>query len=373
MDKPIGSLISYFANKVKAHGGINLAQGIPGFEPPKALLEHLQQIAKKTVHQYAPGIGNHKLLQHLSDFYQKPTENFLLVNGATEAISLLFIYLKEKLEPGFSVLGFDPVYETYRNLPRIFNVPFLAFKMDNNLQPDFLKLEKQIQKHQVKIIMLATPGNPLGKVWTKAELLKLVSICNTNKVYLIIDAVYADLYFDEKPFYPISELHPRVFYVNSFSKKFSITGWRIGYLMAHQSHLPKIMDIHDYTGLCAPSILQEALVTYINKNNAGADYICNLRQKLKINYTRLATAFVKMGFDVVVAHGGYFVWAKLPQGYNSGFDFALRLYESKKVAVVPGIHFSEHAENYIRLNIARNENEIQQAIKKVGEFITENI
>jgi aspartate/methionine/tyrosine aminotransferase len=160
-----------------------------------------------------------------------------------------------------------------------------------------------------------------------------------------------------------------LFYVNSFSKKFSITGWRIGYVMAHQEHMDAIMDIHDYTGLCAPSVLQQALAEYVRTNEGGMQYTQKLRDQLKSNYAVLAKKFTEMGFEVSEAQGGYFVWAKLPTQFNSGLEFALELYEKEKVAVVPGVHFSENAEAFIRINIARYPNEIEQAIPKFTRFI----
>ncbi|MBI9068241.1 MAG: pyridoxal phosphate-dependent aminotransferase [Salinivirgaceae bacterium] len=369
MEKPQGSLISYMANKVKSEGGINLAQGIPAYAPPKELLSILKNISTEPIHQYAPGIGNHQLLDNLSEIYKLPKQNFLITNGATEAISLLFIYLTEYLKTNFSVLAFDPAYETYRHLPRIFDVPFISFKYDINGEIDFNELEKTIHNHSVKIIMLSSPGNPYGKIWTESELLKLKDITEKHGVYLIIDAVYSELYFKSKPFYPINELSENIFYVNAFSKKLSITGWRIGYLLAHDIHMSKIMDIHDYTGLCAPSILQEAVAQYLKENNNGDEYIQVLRDKLTNNYIQLSKAFSNLGFEVSPADGGYFVWAKLPEKYKCGLDFALDLYKKQKVAVVPGIHFSENAKTYIRINIARESDEIFAAINKIQEFL----
>ena len=258
MNKPTGSLISYMANKVKSEGGINLAQGIPAFAPPSKLLEILQQNVFENIHQYAPGKGNHLLLKKLEEQYKIPQEQFLMVNGATEAISLLFTYIKNLINDDFSVLAFDPVYESYKHLPRIYKIPFNTFSINDNNNIDFDILENRINKQNVKLILLASPGNPYGKIWSKNEIDTLIEICHKNRVYIIVDAVYSDLYFDKPPYFPLHINSEYIFYVNAFSKKFSITGWRIGYLIAHQLHMKGIMDIHDYTGLCAPSILQQS-------------------------------------------------------------------------------------------------------------------
>lgn len=369
MIKPTGSLISYMANKVKSEGGINLAQGIPAFEPPKELLEILQEIIFDNVHQYAPGRGNSKLLSKLEEYYDIPQNQFLITNGATEAISLLFTYIKNKVKSEFSVLSFNPVYESYKHLPRIFNLAVCTFSITNNSAINFDELENTVKEKKVKLIILASPGNPYGKVWTKNEVDSLVDICNRLEIFVIFDAVYADLYFNEAPYFPLKQKSEYIFYVNAFSKKFSITGWRVGYLIAHASHMKDIMDIHDYTGLCSPSILQQSIATYIDRHNFGKNYTTDLRIKLKKNYEYLSEELTLMGFENIEAQGGYFIWTKLPEQFNDGLDFALKLYEEHKVALVPGIHFSEKGKRFVRINIARKPNEIGIAIEKIKEFI----
>jgi aspartate/methionine/tyrosine aminotransferase len=371
MKKSTGSLISFMANKVKTDGGINLAQGIPAFKPPEKLLEGLQKITFNNLHQYAQGTGNNFLLQKLEEHYNIPENRFLIVNGATEALSLLITYFFKTISGKFSILAFDPVYESYKHLPRIFNIPFVAFNLDKNNNVNFDDLEYSIKSNGVKLILLASPGNPLGKVWSKKEVDTLVDICTKNKVYLIFDAVYSDLYFDNRPYFPLHKENEYIFYVNAFSKKFSITGWRIGYLIAPELHMAAITDIHDYTGLCSPSILQQAIAEYVDVSNFGADYTKELRKKLKTNYILLSGKIKELGFRPKEAQGGYFIWTELPDGLPNGLDFALNLYEKKKVAVVPGIHFSKNGKNIIRINIARNNNEINESVKRIKEYINE--
>lgn len=365
MEKPKGSLISFMANKVKSEGGINLAQGIPAFDPPKELLQILSKETFDKVHQYAPGKGNARLLEQLSLHYKKPIDQFLIVNGATEAISTILTYVL-KDNPGSGVLAFNPVYESYKHLPRIFNIPFVGI---DDAEINLEKLAKQVDVHNVKVILLASPGNPLGKIYNKKELDSLVSFAEKKNVYLVIDAVYSDLYFDEEPYYPIETLSEHVFYVNAFSKKLSITGWRIGYLLSHERHMEALMDVHDYIGLSSPSVLQNALAIYLKENNFGKDYSIELREDLKRNYEQMAEALMQLGFNVANAQGGYFVWCELPNGFDSGFDFAIELYKQQKVAVVPGIHFDDNGNRMIRINIARLPYEISMAVEKIKNFI----
>ena len=374
------------SNKVKTYGGINLAQGIPGFNPPEELTNILSEIAGNNIHQYAPGNGNNELLELLHKKYQNEypclaarlpdgqgrqafsKDDFLILQGATEALSLLYIYFNKIIPKPFSALAFDPVYESYNNLPEIFNTDFVPFSLEQDSSVDFKNLEKTCVGKNVKIIFLSSPGNPFGKIWTKAEINSLLDLSNRLNIYIVLDAVYKELYFDEKPYIPLDQFNSNLFYTNSFSKILSITGWRIGYLIAHTDHMQKIKPIHDYTGLCAPSILQQAIVEYLKNYDFGKDYISNLRNKLKESYNHLAGELEKLGFEIPETKGGYFVWAKLPQKYSDGFKFAIDLYDEQKVAVIPGEHFSDKTKNYIRFNIAREKEEVEEGIKRIKAF-----
>lgn len=373
-ERPSGSLISYFSNKVKANGGINLAQGIPGFSPPKELLQILSENATKSnIHQYAPGIGNFDLLDKLVEHYlpefSVTRNNLLILQGATEAISLLYLYLRNKTTTPFTVMGFDPVYESYNNLPNIYNDRFIPvyFEEDNSI--DFEKLEKQIQVNHVNLIFMNSPGNPYGRVFSKEECLKMLELSEKYNFYIIFDSVYREIYFSEKPYNPLEKLNPHLFYVNSFSKLLSITGWRVGYLISHESHMPELLAIHDYIGLCAPSVLQIAIAEYLTKYNFGNIYVTDIRKKIFSSFTMLHKVLTELNFKIPPVAGGYFIWAKLPEPYSDGFRFAIDLYEKEKVAVIPGIHFSEKANSILRFNIAREEEEILAGIKGIRNFI----
>ncbi|MCK5822743.1 MAG: pyridoxal phosphate-dependent aminotransferase [Bacteroidales bacterium] len=369
--KPEGSFISYMSNLVKQQGGINLAQGIPGFNPPIELLEILASIAKDNIHQYAPGNGNNDLLDLLVEHYKKfnfNRDDFLIVNGATEAITLLYVYLLNIIDNSFSTLAFDPVYETYKNLPKIFNTNFVSFVFEENGSINFNKLQSTIKENNVKLVIINSPGNPYGKVWTKEEFDRIIELSVKLDFYIILDSVYQDLYFEKKPYLPLEKFNRNIFYVNSFSKKFSITGWRVGYLIAHKQHMSKIKSIHDYTGLCSPSVLQCAIAEYVIKYDFGKDYIAQLRENLILSFNILKKELLKLDFYIPEIEGGYFIWARLPKNCTDGIKFTYDLYEKEKVAVIPGNHFSDNFNNYIRFNIARPEDEIRMAVERLNKF-----
>ena len=369
-----GSLISYFSNRVKKEGGINLAQGTPGFPPPAPLLTLLKINAeKKNLHQYPPGIGNFDLLelirQRFAAFAPIQLDNLLIVQGATEGIFLGFFYLTTFLERPFSALSFDPVYESYPILAEMFDVPFEYMDFEKNLAVDFDKLEKIIKEKNVKIVFVASPGNPLGKVWNREEVSRMISLSGKYGFYILFDAVYKDIYFNEAPFNPLCLNYDKLFYIDSFSKTLSITGWRVGYLITAKEHMKKIRGIHDYTGLCASSILQVAVAQYLSTSDFGKDYSESVRGKCKRSYGYMKEALDRLGFRVSAIEGGYFLWAKLPPPHEDAYAFALDLYERVKVGVVPGENFSPTKTDYIRMNIGTELPVIKDAAARLGESV----
>lgn len=360
------SWISYFSNLVKAHGGINLAQGIPGFQPPSSLMECLEKRSHDPVHQYAPGLGNQKLRSHIAKAYENTISNnfeFMITLGGTEAIQLLYLYLHHKLK-GLKAAAFSPVYESYQHLPRIYADEFKALPIESdNLQDE---LSAFFQSYNPDVFFVNSPGNPYGKTLNQSQFDHLLELCNKHACYLIIDAVYDNFYFgNKKPYYPLDKMSEQVFYVNSFSKRFSITGWRLGYFYAHKSHFDAISDIHDYTGLSCPSVLQESLADFLDINNAPQAYIKTTRELLKNNFHANTEQLVQNGCEIPVTHGGYFIWAKLPEHITDSIAFSKQLYEDQKTAIIPGSHFGTDYQTYIRINIAHEQEKLNSGIKKL--------
>ncbi|MDA3820496.1 MAG: pyridoxal phosphate-dependent aminotransferase [Candidatus Delongbacteria bacterium] len=359
------SWISYFSNLVKEYGGINLAQGIPGFSPPSDLLDILQQTATQQVHQYAPGPGNKQLREHIYNMYQhkinRNETSLLVCNGATEAIHLLYMSFHE---PGkkLKAAAFAPVYESYFHLPRLYGDMFQSLEMLNDEAEMQHRLEDFFEAYRPDVFFVNSPGNPHGFVLEKSVFDKLSDLSVNFGCQVIIDAVYDRLCFDGEAYYPFNKLSPNLFYVNSFSKLYSITGWRIGYFFCHHSIYNKISDIHDYTGLSAPSVLQESLARFMNESSQAINYVAETKHKLSENFKHAKTTLTNAGFNVPKTGGGYFIWAKLPDGMPDGIDFAKNLYDTCKTAVIPGEHFGKDYKRYIRINIARDNKELKNGL-----------
>ncbi len=365
-----GSLISHFSRRITQRGGINLAQGKPGFEPPPELIRRLCEAANEpALHQYAPGNGNLRLLELLTarlSSADTPLDegNLLIVQGATEGLFLALFHLFYHLGPGAGVLSFDPAYESFPRLPQILGMPYHAFSTGADGDVDFAALEATVRKRQIRVILLASPGNPLGKIWSRDELCALATILERVDGWLIFDAVYAGIYFDSAPADPLELGFQKLIRVDSFSKRLSITGWRVGHMVAPQKTMAAIRADHDYTGLSAPSLAQAALARYLEANDFGSEYTRDCRMICARNHAFMSHELAAAGFRVAPARGGYFVWARIPQAWSDGFSLAESLLEAG-VGVVPGENFSDRYRDFIRLNIAMDSETVTEAASRI--------
>ncbi|MCD6333260.1 MAG: pyridoxal phosphate-dependent aminotransferase, partial [Bacteroidales bacterium] len=280
------SMIAYMSNLVKLHGGINLAQGVPGFDPPEKLVTLLKETINKPLHQYAPGDGNPRLMDAVIGLYKNEIslsrKNILITQGATEAITLVYTWINKKFGPDIAVMAMDPLYESFTQLPDIFNHQLITASFNKRGEINWGETEQKLQQSPVRLFFLNSPGNPWGRVWSREEVKKLITLAEQHDFYILSDSVYSDLYFNnEPPYVPVQDIHRRVFVVNSFSKMLSITGWRIGFLIADPEPCEEIKRIHDYTGLCANSFIQEAVAAYLLENDNGRIYRKHLRKQMK--------------------------------------------------------------------------------------------
>lgn len=375
--KNFSSLISYFSTLAQKEGGINFAQGRPGYSPPEGLLKILKKLTfEMNLHQYAPGKGDFDLLEETEKIYKVYCEsieknNVLITLGATEGIAISFLFLLNKFKD-FSILSFEPFYESYPRVTYFLKIPIYSIKINPyDLNWDREKTKEIVFKKNVKAIILASPGNPLGKIWKEEEINFLRKLIKKNNGFLIFDGVYENFYFEEKPYNPIFDGLENLIYISSYSKTLSITGWRIGYLISEQKVLNEISGIHDYTHLSAPYILQKAIAKFL-KEGKIENYLRSLRKNLAFSYFFLKNELEKIGYKTGKAEGGMFAWVEIPKKYGCSMDYSKNLFLKKKVAVVPGINFSQKAKNFIRINLSLPFQVLKEGIERIIEFEKEN-
>lgn len=362
------------------YGAINLSQGFPDWDPPVEMTEALAAAAKTGPHQYAITFGAKNFRDAVCAKQSKmigreidPETEIVITCGSTEAMMSAMMTI---CNPGDKVLVFSPFYENYgadailSGASPIY-VPLVppTYDYDINIIEDGFK-------QGAKAIVICNPSNPCGKVFTKEELTEIGNLAEKYDAYIITDEVYEHIIFEPyKHVYAsaLPGLFDRVITCNSLSKTYSITGWRLGYLIGPAKVVDGARKVHDFLTVGAAAPLQEAAVRAFQLPES---YYKELQDK----YTRKRNLFIdgldKIGLKHNVPQGSYFVmvdisnFLELPQfkGYTD-LEFCEWVIKNIGVAAVPGSSFfREPINNLIRFHFARSDETLNECVKRLGKL-----
>jgi aminotransferase len=324
-------------------GAINLAQGLPDFAAPIDLKAAAAEAIAQDYNQYADTWGLASLRVAIADKMHReqgvsidPDGEVTVCCGATEGLNLALMAL---IDPGDRVLVFEPFYENYiPNLATVGGCPVFV-----TLQPPTWDIDPDVLlplfQRGLRAVILNTPANPTGKVWTLAELHLIADLCDRFGTYLITDEIYEYILYGETHHcvLKIPQMRERAIVVNGFSKTFCVTGWRLGYAIANPQLTAAMRRIHDFLTICAPTPLQHAAVTAMG---FGATYFANLAADYQRKRDILFPVLAKIGLSPVLPKGAYYIWTDSTILAPEANAAALRLAREAKVAAVPGNCFS---------------------------------
>ena len=357
-------------------GAINLAQGFPDFDPPKALTDRLEEISHIGPHQYPITMGAPNFRQaacrKCGRFMGReldPETEIVVTIGSTEAMVDTIFALTN---PGDKIVMFSPYFENYRaqaimaDCEPVF-VPLIppTFRFDPEV------LEDAFRQHP-KAILICNPSNPSGKVFTLEELTLIADLCKKYDVYAIMDEVYEHIVYEgHKHIYmnSLPGMWERTVSCSSLSKTYSITGWRLGYAIAPKPIMDRIKQYHDFNTVGAPAPLMEAAC-------AGLDMPDNYYEEFGAHYAHMKALFTGGMKDLNIPftdpEGTYFVLADIAPYMKKGqsdVDFCLEMAEKVGVACVPGSSFFDEDVNHIvRLHFAKKDETLTAALDRLAHL-----
>ncbi len=352
-------------------GAINLAQGLPDFPTPQALKDAAREAIAADLNQYADSWGWVKLREAIAEKMQRdnqiavdPETEITVCCGATEGLNVALMSL---IDPGDRVLIFEPFYENYiPNLVTVGGIPEFI-----RLQPPQWEVTTEmlepIFKKGIKAVIINSPANPTGKVWTRTELELIAKLCQQYDVYAITDEIYEYIVYEGEhiSLMSIEGMRDRTIVVNGFSKTFCITGWRLGYTIATPEITAAMRRIHDFITISAPAPLQHAALTAMQ---FGREYFTNMALDYKRKRDILFPALVEMGLSPVLPKGAYYIWTDSSIIAKDANSAAFRLAKEALVAAVPGTCFS-HPErekvNALRFCFAKKDSTIEAAVENL--------
>ncbi|MBQ5338479.1 MAG: pyridoxal phosphate-dependent aminotransferase [Oscillospiraceae bacterium] len=353
------------------YGAVNLSQGFPDFDPPKEILDRLAEVTKEDFHQYSITWGAQNFREALaakqSHFMGRPIDpngEIVVTCGSTEAMMAAMMSVTN---PGDKVIVFSPFYENYGADTILSGAePIYVPLIPPSFHFDADVLEAAFKQHP-KALILCNPSNPCGKVFTRQELEIIADFAKKYDTFVITDEVYEHiLYAPHTHTYMASlpGMWERTISCSSLSKTYSITGWRLGYVIAPPEIIDTVKKVHDFLTVGAAAPLQEAAVTGLK---FGDDYY----RGLQAEYTEKRELFLKgldsIGIPHTVPEGAYYILLDISEyGYASDLAFCEKLAQYVGVGAVPGSSFFKEPENrYIRLHFAKKNETLNEALERL--------
>ena len=362
------------ARELEAQGRdiVHMEIGEPDFPTSQPVIDAgVAAIQAGNIH-YTPAVGLTELRESIAAFYQQryqvsiAPERIVVTPGASGALLLALGVL---LDPQQQVMMADPGYPCNRNFVRFLGGKVQAVQVDAG--SGFQLSLSQIQQHwheRTSVLMLASPSNPTGTVIADDELARITRFTEEKKAALIVDEIYHGLTYDVNPATALS-LSDNTFVINSFSKYFGMTGWRIGWLVAPASYIPELDKLSQNLFLAAPTTAQYAALAAFEQNNL--EILEQRRLEFKKRRDFLLPALRELGFDLpLTPQGAFYLYAGCEKFTNDSFAFAQTLLKEIGVAVTPGKDFGDfQPQKYLRFAYTTSLSRLEEGINRLQQFL----
>ncbi|WP_255171361.1 pyridoxal phosphate-dependent aminotransferase [Natrononativus amylolyticus] len=366
----VESVIREMTREAISEGAINLSQGIPDEDETPPEIKAAAKEAIDTDSQYTITWGLPELREAVAERYAEwkgvsydPETEVTITSGTSEAIMSTMLSLAGS---GDEVIYFEPVYESYIPASQFAGATPIPLDITDDLEIDADRLAEAAKR--ARILVLNTPMNPTGKVFSREELETIERIAFEHDLIVLTDEIYEHIVYDDDYLSPVEvgDLAERTVVCTGMSKTFSVTGWRIGFCLAPEYLSKELRKIHDYTSICAPTPFQRAGVEALS---LPEEYYEELSDSYERRRDLLYDGLVEAGLEPVKPDGAYYVMTRYPTD-ETDVDFCYRLIREAGVAAVPGSSFytAPDAEaDWVRFTFSRNRATLEEAIDRLIE------
>ena len=378
LDKIQVSLIRQFDQAISEIPGVlRLTLGEPDFTTP----DHVKEAAKRAIDQnqsYYTGMsGLLTLRQAASDFVREkyqldynPENEILVTIGATEALSATLTAI---LEEGDKVLLPAPAYPGYEPIVNLVGAEIVEIDTTENgfvLTPEMLEKAILEQGDKLKAVILNYPANPTGITYSREQLEALAAVLRKYEIFVVCDEVYSELtYTGENHVSLGTMLRDQAIIINGLSKSHAMTGWRLGFIFAPANFTAQLIKSHQYLVTAANTMAQHAAVEALTAGKNDAE---PMKKEYIQRRDYIIEKMTDLGFEIIKPDGAFYIFAKIPAGYNQdSFAFLKDFAQKKAVAFIPGAAFGQYGEGYVRLSYAASMETIREAMKRLEEYMRE--
>ena len=371
--KPSG-IRKFFDIVSEMEDAISLGVGEPDFDTPWHIRDEGIYSLEKGRTFYTSNSGLKELRVEICNYIKRtqgisydPNHEVIVTVGGSEAID---IALRAMVDPGDEVLIPQPSYVSYEPCAILADATpvIIELKAENEFRLTAQELRDAITD-KTKILILPFPNNPTGAIMEQKDLEEIAEIIIEKDLFVISDEIYAELTYKEKHVSIISlpGMRERTVLINGFSKAYAMTGWRLGYACAPQVIMEQMIKIHQFAIMCAPTTSQYAAVEAIRNGDADVD---QMRESYNQRRRFLMHAFKEMKLECFEPYGAFYVFPCIKEFGMTSEEFANRLLQEEKVAVVPGTAFGDCGEGFLRISYAYSLDNLKLALEKINNFIT---
>lgn len=358
----------------KIPGIIKLTLG----EPDMATPEHVKQAAIRSIEEddshYAPQMGKPELLEAISDYIQNtrdvhydPQTEIIATVGATEALDATLFAI---LNTGDKVVVPTPIFSLY--FPLIEMTGATVVQVDTSadnfvLTPEKLEEVLEEEGKGVKAVILNYPSNPTGREYPQEVLAGLAEVIKKHHLYAIADEIYSELVYGVEHYSIATMIPERTIFISGLSKSHAMTGYRLGYVAAPAKIMANISKMH---ALLVTTVTNNVQVAAAEALTNGLNDPLEFRKIYQHRRDLLVAGLKKLGFEMLTPEGAFYLFAKIPAQFGTDdVAFAKQLAKEAKVGVTPGSAFGKGGDGYVRLSYASSDENLTEAIKRIGEFL----
>lgn len=365
--------IRRFAEKVKkVEGAISLTIGQPDFNVPIAVASGMINAVETNKTSYTSNAGIDELREeictYLRNFNIKYNKDEVCITvGGSEGLFSVFFAL---MNTGDKILIPGPAYPAYENISTMIGADVVHYRLNDDFTINIDEIKNKLDTEEIRYLMLSFPSNPTGAILTKDQRDELIEIIKEREITVITDEMYASIIFDE--YYSVAQcdsIRDKVIFVGGFSKMFSMTGLRIGYVACSDIYMKEIMKVHQYGVSCAPSIAQYGALEGLKKAMEDVE-------KMKESFERRKNYCIKrlkeLNIDVVDPKGAFYIFPSIKKFNISSEEFCERLLNEGKVGFVPGNSFGDFGEGYMRISYCYSDEILKEAFDRLEKFIGDN-
>lgn len=352
---------------------ISLGVGEPDFETPWSIREEGIYSLEKGRTFYTSNAGLKELRCEISAYLNRKynlqydaASEIMITVGGSEAID---VALRCMVDPGDEVLVPQPCYVSY--VPCAVMADAKPVIIDLKEENQFKLTKEQLLEHitdKTKILVLAYPNNPTGAIMTREELAELVPVIIEKDLYVISDEIYSEMTYEGRhcSIASFPGMKERTVVINGFSKAFAMTGWRLGYACAPKNIMTQMIKLHQFAIMCAPTNSQFAAVEAL-KNCDGE--VARMMEAYNQRRRYLVNAFKEMGIECFEPFGAFYIFPSIKKFGMTSEEFATKLLEEEKLAVVPGTAFGDSGEGFVRISYAYSVESLKEGLARIKRFI----